>query len=160
MLDGTDEAFVDEVVLALSKRVDEKRFGPICRSGGLRNLTEAERIVLYACWAMGIIQNGGFQFFYEGATNMAEVANAYECLGYLEAAEACRKSLSIFPNGIPPEDADERLSILSSYQGFRDEFFRSLNEAVWEAGDANFEATIANYIRIYMLEFKDGMPKR
>jgi len=153
MPDTTDEAFMDRAFSALDKRLDEERFGPIYKPGGLRNFTQPERTVLLACWAMGIIQNGGFRFFYEGATNMGEVPYAYECLGYHEAAEACPESLSIFPTGVPPEESDERLQALSSYRGHSSDFLRPLNEAVWKAGDADFEGTVTSYIRLHMSEF-------
>ena len=155
MSNAIDETLVDQVVLALDKRLDAERFGPIYKRGGLRNFTQPEKTVLLACWAMGIIQNGGFQFFYEGATNVDEVADAYECFGYHEAAEACRKSSSIFPNRVPPEEAHQRLQVLSSYQGHSNEFLRPLNEAVWKAGDADFEGAVASYIRLHTSEFKD-----
>ncbi len=158
-------ALVDKAVSALDQRMDAERFGPIYKTGGLRNFTQPEKTVLLAYWAMGIIQNGGFQFFYEGATNMDEVADAYERLGYHEAAEACRKSSSIFPYGVPPEEAHQRLQALPSYQGHSNDFLRSLNEVVcnagdadWNAGDADFEGTVAGYIRTHTSHFGAIMP--
>ena len=129
--------FVNEICQELGRRVEDD---------GIETLSEPERVASDVWWASGIIQNGGFQYFYEGATEMAQVADSYDRLGLNKAAEACRKSLRIFPNGVPPEDDDERSEILAPYQGFRNEFFRPLNLVLWETADEGLEDILAVFI--------------
>lgn len=157
MASVSDADFVEIVLDALDKRVDEQRFGRICEPGGMRNFSPAEKVVLLTWWAVPIIENGGFQYFYEGATNAVEVADAFDSLGLTEAATACRKSLEVFPNNVPPTEQDDRIAILEPFYGIPNMFFKPLNESLWDAGKV-LDQAIAAYVRAHRSEFYDAMP--
>lgn len=70
---------------------------------GLKSLIHWEQVALMAWWAKGIIDNGGFQYFYEGAWQSEEVAAAFDELGFSQAAWACRESMTVFPLRQPQE---------------------------------------------------------
>src|SRR5437868_774246 len=71
-------------------------------AGSTELLSPAQRAVLYSWWAKGIIDNGGFRYFYEGTDQALEAAEAFESLGLPNAAEAFRKSMHFFPGGCVP----------------------------------------------------------
>ena len=75
-----DFSFADDVCSDLGSRAQRD---------GIQSLSEQERAVLLVWWAQGIIGNGGFEYFYEGASNMIDVAEAFQELGFAEAAQAC-----------------------------------------------------------------------
>ena len=83
MIASQDFDFVSSICDGLGERAEQD---------GIESLTEPERSVLLVWWAQGIICNGGFAYFYEGACNMPEVAGAFQELGFEEAAQACRQS--------------------------------------------------------------------
>lgn len=57
---------------------------------GIPALSRSERAVFLPYWAAGIIGNGGFRYFFEGATEIWDLAVACEDLGLPESARACR----------------------------------------------------------------------
>ena len=52
--------------------------GRRAEENGIQSLSKPEQTVLLVWWAQGIIGNGGFEYFYEGACNMTDVAEAYQ----------------------------------------------------------------------------------
>ena len=56
---------------------------------GINSLSSSEQVILRSWSAFGIICNGGFQYFYEGSTDMSAVADAFEALGLSDAGHAC-----------------------------------------------------------------------
>ena len=107
-----------------------RKLGLRAEGSGINSLSGPERTVLYIWWATGIIDNGGFQYFYEGASEAAEVAAAFDAVGLPGPAAACRKSLAAFPNGLPPSDRMERVAILDAYQGAQQKIFGPLDEVI------------------------------
>lgn len=74
---------------------------------------EPERVVLLTWHTMGIIENGGFRYLFEGNLDgdpdFTLSAAAYEAIGAHQAAEAFRETLAIFPQSPPPRDIKKRL---------------------------------------------------
>jgi hypothetical protein len=66
---------------------------------GIDTLRDEEKNVLLPWSARGIIGNGGFKYFYQGTTDPVATARAFRTLGLEEVAQACEKSISIFPGG-------------------------------------------------------------
>ena len=122
------------------------RIGERAERDGLASLSLVEKTVLLPWWASGIIGNGGFQYFYEGASEAAEVADAFDRIGCPAAAEACRKSLEVFPSGVPPADHEARRGFLDSIQDEDHTLFEPLDEIIWQITDNELESRLEIYI--------------
>ncbi len=53
---------------------------------GIGNLSGPERVVLLAWWTRYPVGNGGFPYFYQGNLDIAQVADAFQELGFSDAA--------------------------------------------------------------------------
>ena len=139
-----------------------RRLGDRAERDGLHSLSEQERSVLLVWWAQGIIANGGFEYFYEGACNMAEVADAFQELGFSEAADACRQSMALFPPGVLGEDPERCYEALTRLDAkYVKDFFLPLSRVVWATDDDNqLSAVAANYIRSHADAFRSGTLNR
>jgi hypothetical protein len=142
--------FVNEIYIALGKQANKH---------GIGSLTFPERVAHLSWWASGIIGNGGFRFFYEGATNVDQVAEAYETLGFQHAAAACRQSKSFFPLEIIAKGYEATREWMNR---FSDEelqhFFSELDKKIWEIKDDLTDA-VAKYINANLDQFIH-LPKR
>jgi hypothetical protein len=87
-MDAANPQAVAGFAEALAARADE---------AGTDSLTPPEQAIVRAWSAAGILGNGGFRYFYEGATDMAAVADAFEVLALPQAAQVCRQSMTFFP---------------------------------------------------------------
>jgi hypothetical protein len=147
-----DFEYVCKVQEVLGARADEH---------GLDSLSEPERVVQLAVWAKGIVDNGAFPYFYEGASNAAQVADAYETLGFNEAAAAFRASLSVFPDGIPQEGHEARCEWMDQNQNVLDHLFSNkLNDPIF-ALEGQLDKILVAYIRAHRSEFSgiDGLER-
>lgn len=132
----------------------ERRIYAICHQAderGLDALTGPERVVVLAWGSRGIIGNGGFKYFYEGEWRMAELAAAYRTLGFSDAADACERSLDVFPEREPPRDAAERNRFLGAEsQAFFDGLVRAVFAIEWD----DLKLAIGRYIESKPDEFR------
>jgi len=80
-------------------------------------LTKEENVVLLVWHASGIIENGGFHYFFEQELNAEAVATAYETIGCDKAAELLRLGLSLFPNAVLPASWEERVKFMDQNAG-------------------------------------------
>lgn len=115
-----------------------KILGPRAEERGIDALSPAERAVVLTVWAAGIIGNGGFRYFYEGAyfrkgkNHIPALAESYELLGLSDAARATRKSVEFYPIGLPdlgPEQTNQYMDGKSEKE--LDAFFGPLDRAIW-----------------------------
>lgn len=69
---------------------------------GIDALTQLQRVALLPWWVKGIVDSGGFSYFYEGAdlNTAGDVADALQEIGLREAAEACRRTREVFPSDL------------------------------------------------------------
>lgn len=110
-------------VAALFERADSK---------GIDSLTTSERVVFVVWSAVGQIENGGFdQFFYNSSGDFAaEAAPAFRTIGATGKAAVIDRALQLFPNGIPPEDRNQRIRLLDQATAEKgDEVFDELEQA-------------------------------
>ena len=84
---------------------------------GLESLSAPERVVFLTWCTHGDLTNGGLRYFYEGKLPVAEVAGAFEELGFKEAAEALRGSLAFFPPEVVAEGSEKMLAWMISLWG-------------------------------------------
>ena len=99
------EQDVERLMEQLGQKADER---------GLAALDPAERTVLLAWWARGVIGNGGFKYFFEGGSELGPVARAFRALGFPKAAEACEHvDAEVVPEGRAPRDDEARRAALA-----------------------------------------------
>ena len=95
----------------------------------------------------GIIGNGGFQYLmegdFEGDPGFRHTARAFQAIGCEPAADTFDRVLSLFPDGKPQADIDERIR---HYREQFDEFPTGLDRQFFAADDA-IESCLAAYIR-------------
>ena len=132
----------------------ERRIYSICHEAderGLDALTAPQRAVVLAWGSRGIIGNGGFEYFYEGEWRMAELAEAYRALGFSDAADACERSLEVFPEREPPRDTTQRGSFLNTESKA---FFKDLEKLVFRIQWDALKLAIGHYIESRPDEFR------
>lgn len=81
----------------------------------VRMMSQSTRVVHMVMCAMGIIQNGGFQYLFEGSfLGDPQYRRLFACMkatGCAPAIQAFEQALSLFPNSQPPADRGDRLKI-------------------------------------------------
>lgn len=110
--------------------------------GGSDSLGPEERILMIVWHASGIIENGGFQYFYEQSLDTEAVAAAYKRIGCNRCAELLRLSASLFPDGNPQPNWDGRIDFIER----NGDLFERLSEAFWEA-DQQMTDHLAEFVR-------------
>jgi hypothetical protein len=100
-----DSELCDELFKRLVKRYGDDLDVSKCR--------EEHRVVLLVWHASGIIDNGGFQYLFEGNFNgdphFAKTAAAFRTINVRKCAEAVEEALKLFPDSKPPTDTEIRL---------------------------------------------------
>ncbi|MGE3804137.1 MAG: DUF4375 domain-containing protein [Gemmataceae bacterium] len=118
-------------------------------------LTVEQQTVLLAYHAKGIIDNGGFNYLFEGDfpgdPHFELTARAYGTLGCQQAAEAFRQVFALFPEGKPPRDRGKRLQ---QYRAGPGERRGGCDDLFWK-GSKDLFATLADYIRAHRAAFTD-----
>jgi hypothetical protein len=141
-MESVEWDFVCEVAERLAMRADEY---------DRDMLTPEEQVVLLPWWASGIIGNGGFRYFYEGATETLEVAAAFDALGLGDAADACRTAHSRVPAEVLAGGYGACQAWMDTISDVElDALFESLNRVIWDAEDRMI-AALATYIRAHAL---------
>lgn len=142
---GTDDwQAIEAVCEALASRADEH---------GIETLSRSERAVMLPYWAKAIVDNGGLEYFFEGADNALEVAAAFDELGIEEGARAFRQSTEVFPNGEPQVSHESRRNWMDSHRAEIDAVFAKLNPIIWQV-DADLAQAISEYIRAHSDELQ------
>lgn len=134
-----DFDFVNTVAVSIGGRAERE---------GIEFLSSAEQNVFLVWWANGIIENGGFRYFYEGACNTEQVAVAFEVIGLPKAAQACRETMAVFPAETLAGGfirCQEWLNSRYSAEEFS-VLFRRQDEVIWALGD-ELSIVLASYIR-------------
>ena len=115
---------------------------------------EKDQPVILVWHASGIIDNGGFQYLFEGNFKgdpyFAKTAAAFKTIKASKCAEAVDEALKLFPDSKPPQDINKRLKV-----------YQTIPAAKREAIDVKFfseskemKTILAKYIRENRAEFK------
>ncbi len=115
---------------------------------------EKDQVVILVWHATGIIDNGGFQYLFEGNfkgdPHYARTADAFKTIQAKKCAEAVREALGLFPNSKPPDEVEPRLKA-----------FQQIGAAKRESIDTKFfseskeiRTHLARYIRDNRADFK------
>ena len=116
--------FVNSRIKPLSQKANDD---------GLDSLSSVQQTALLVWWAVGIIENGGFEYFFEGSTNIDLVADAFRSVGLPIAADACLEAKTFFPQEVLSqghEACDKWLREQPKQQV--DVFFNPLNKEIWK----------------------------
>ena len=147
MLEPDSAEWVFDFCEALTGRAEED---------GLYSLSEPEQRVVLAWSTKGIIDNGGFQYFYEGATHAQEVADAYEAIGLPQLAEACRKSLHVFPNHHPPEPQERMWKWMAEQDQSVSDYWDEWSAVIWHCSYEELQSSLGRYICSLRAAFADA----
>lgn len=138
----SDFDFIDDI---FCKVIDKKE------KHGLTSLSREEEVVLLIWHASGILGNGGFQYFFEQELDAEAVAKACETIGFSKPAELFRLALSVFPNGLPHKNWDERIKFVQE----NEQMFGNLSNGFLET-DKEMEKHLAKYIRGHLDKFSNS----
>jgi hypothetical protein len=146
----TAEDTLCEAYVELSRFIaDSPGLGP----EDLGALGPCERAFVLALWGEQIVGNGGFQYFYEGATNALEVAGAMDEVGMPVWGEMFRRSVAVFPGGRPHEDQQERWAWMDEHSDLVTPIWEALEEGFYPAIPA-FENILCEYLRVHADEMR------
>ncbi len=115
---------------------------------------ETERVVMITWSAMGIIDNGGFEYLFssdfDGDPGFRLTFGVFETLGVERAVSAFREALALFPDSVPDPDLETRMH---RYKQVPEETRESINRKFWSAGwDNEIVTRLAAYIREHQTE--------
>jgi hypothetical protein len=115
---------------------------------------EKDQLVILVWHASGIIDNGGFQYLFEGSFKgypyFAKTAAAFKTIKAARCAEAVDEALQLFPDSKPLEDINKRLRI---YQAVPAEE-RGAIDMKFFSESRHMRTILAKYIRENRTEFK------
>jgi hypothetical protein len=104
-------------------------------------------VVLLAWHAMGIIDNGGFQYLFEGSfevdPGIGKTAAVFTRIDSRPCAEAFEEVFRLFPDSKPPTDDFERLEL---YEAVSEDRRRAIDRKFW-SGSRSIPTLLARYIR-------------
>lgn len=101
----------------------DKVFGPIddkASSIGVQALSLDEKVVYFIWAALGLIENGSFQYFFENQMDPDATAKAYDQLGLPAVAECFRLAQSLLPDEYCRLDWNRQLQILQEKEASLD----------------------------------------
>ena len=88
---------------------------------------------------------------------MAEVAEAFQELGFTEAAQACRQSMTLFPPELIGGDCQKYFEWMTRFdEDYIKQFFQPLSEVIWETDeDDKLSQSVIKYFRAHKSAFSD-----
>lgn len=114
----------------------------------------SEGVVMLVWQTMGIVDNGGFQYLFEGTYRgdpyFAKTLAAFQKIPADKCAKAVTDALRLFPNSRPPRDIEQRLEI---YQHARRAKRLDLDDK-FHSESSEIPKLLAEYIRENREEFK------
>jgi hypothetical protein len=132
--------------LVLSEDPNELAIYEVCELAderGIESLSHEEQLVVHAWSAKGIIDNGGFRFYFDGAWMIQHVADSFRTLGFEDAADACTDAAGFFPSNLPPRDWQRRVDILKTISA---EALKPLDERIWAVEWHHLKAAILTHM--------------
>ncbi|MBJ7575467.1 hypothetical protein [Luteimonas sp. MC1828] len=110
-------------------------------------LTEPFRTIVLADTALGLVGNGGFEYFFESDfpahPDYSVFASAFQNLGLTYLADGLRRLVGLFPFQAPHQELDLRLAFLASPSPDFSAAASELNEQVWQ--DSTIEERLQAY---------------
>ena len=135
----TEFEFVNDTFKTLADREQQR---------GVASISDIERAVLLIWHASGIIENGGFRYFFECGLPLQETADAYARIGVDAVASTLHRVRDLFPRRHIPDDYDERMEIVERFYDERGDLLDQLESDFYRA-DALMERQLAGWIRVH-----------
>ncbi len=120
---------------------------------GSDSITDIERVVLLIWHASGIIENGGFRYFFECGLLLRETAEAYARIGVEEVASIFRRVNDLFPGHEIPADYDERMALVDKFYQQQADLLSHL-EGEFYSRDGLMEKQLGGWIRVHRDVFR------
>jgi hypothetical protein len=121
----------------------------------MSRLPESVRVFLLVHGAQGVIDNGGYRYFFESDwpnTPPYEVfASAYETIGCVEQAADLRRVVATFPFPDPHLDSDKRQAFIDEHYDEDECEVRGWGEAI--CGDDVIWKKLAGYAKQHVHDF-------
>lgn len=115
---------------------------------------EKDQPVILVWHASGIIDNGGFQYLFEGDFKgdpfFARTAAAFKTIKATKCAEAVDEALKLFPDSKPPQNINKRLKIYQAVAAAK----REAIDVKFFSESKEMKTILAKYIRENRAEFK------
>ena len=115
---------------------------------------EKDQPVILVWHASGIIDDGGFQFLFEGDFKgdpyFAKTAAAFKTIKAAKCAEAFDEALKLFPDSKPPTEIEKRLKVYQSVSAPE----REAIDRKFFSESKDIKTILAKYIRENRDEFK------
>ncbi|MFO0936977.1 MAG: DUF4375 domain-containing protein [Gemmataceae bacterium] len=115
---------------------------------------ENDQTVILVWHATGIIDNGGFQFLFEGNLNgdlfFTRTVAAFKTIKAFKCAEAFDEALKLFPGSQPPQDISKRLKVYQAIPAAK----RKAIDVKFFSESKEMPMILAKYIRENRAEFK------
>lgn len=118
----------------------------------LSTISVSERTIILVWWAKALVDNGGFEYFYEGACNAGDVAKAFFEVGLDSIANAFLTSVRVFPNKNPIPDHELRQQWLSQREVIVKRAFARPNKIVWSVD----EKEVLNALKAYVVAHENS----
>lgn len=118
------------------------------------------QIVRFVWGAMGIIDNGGFEYFFAGSLDedpdLTRTKKAFEAIGCKPAMKAFERAFSCFKGGRPTRSASGRSCL---FKKLSEKTRQSINRQFWKSGrDGLISKLLAEYIRTHHDTFEVEPP--
>jgi hypothetical protein len=145
----------DEAELKKASKAVFQRLG----DGSIFSLNWPQQVVALIYSAQGVIDNGGFEFFFENdwpdQPPYSVFADAYRAIGADECAECIEVAASLFPFPDPHRAEADRRAYLEEHCEDDDFTLGRLGVRVIEHSDANF-TLLAQYVRMHLAEIRNA----
>lgn len=151
---NNDRAYEWSLCDKINRRIIEK-YG---EDSDTNDFPENERVIVLVWTAIGIIENGGFKYLFQsefpGDSSYRQMFQAFRTINASSAIEAIKRAFDLFPNGMPPDDHELRISL---YEMHEEETLHAINlsfyDAIEEATQSLFVFIINNGLHI---KWKEG----
>jgi len=123
---------------------------------GFESLSAAERVAYCVDALEREVNNGGFEQFFGNSSGdtAAETHAALQAIGAAQGASLLQSATSLFTNGAPPRDRDERLDAIDAMSDETRSKWRELDERFCAYPD-DLTSLMRRFVNAHRSEFRD-----
>ena len=127
---------------------------------GAFDLKEPFRTFCIVEYVSGLIDNGGFRYFFENnfpaGVSYNEIILAFREIGAIKAAEAIEEALNLYPQLKDPEDIELRREILDIECDEPTELWTKVEMLEYRVGFNSVANHLSSYVRINRTRFSEA----